>query len=194
MAFQPANEYDIALSRRVSLIVQVVQGVLGAFLLMNAVQGFTHLLLLAVLLITLPLVHGGKQSGVCRGIARVFTTIPLAAFAVFVVEITMCWGEELAMQDYWRTLCVMGGLLLSYLSVGTTYAGIHGKLYDKIVACFTATWLAAIALLATFNRTVTYNIVWSWDNDIVRYVWVFFTVAAAILTWVCAFLPHSRQK
>lgn len=195
MKFRPTDEYDISLARKVCLATQVLQGILGAFLLMNTMLPAFHLLLVAILVIMwLPARFGWEKKG-CRVLVRVLAFIPVPVAGAFVADLIMCWGDTTAMLNWLETLCILGGLLLSYLSVGIAYVSLKGGVYDRIIACFCTAWLAALAALATFTLPVRYGILWSWDNDVVRYIWLALVAAAAILTWLCALLraPKAAQ-
>ncbi len=194
MTFRPTNEYDISLARRVCLGAQIAQGILGVFLLMNTMRPAFHWLLAGILVAILLLTRYGWEKRGCRVLTRVLTGIPLAGAAIFIADLVMSWGDATALLGWLETMCILGGLLLSYLSVGAAYSSMKGGIYDRIVACFCATWLAALAAVCVFSRPVRYTVLWSWDNDIVRYVWLGVVVAAGILTWLCAFLHAPEER
>lgn len=193
MKFRAADEYDVILARKVCLATQVLQGILGAFLLMNTMRPAFHWLLAGVLVAILALTHFGWSKRGCRVLARVLTGILWAAAALFVTDLAMSLGDATAMLGWLETMCILGGLLLSYLSVGAAYISLKGGKYDRIVACFSATWLTALAAAATLYRPVRYATLWSWDNDVVRYVWLAVVAAAAVLTWLCALVRTPEE-
>ena len=194
MKFRPSDEYDIRLARRVCLGAQILQGIVGVFLLMNTMRPAFHWLLAGILVAILLLTRYGWERRGCRVLTRVLTGIPLAGAALFIADLAMNWGDTTAMLGWLETMCILGGLLLSYLSVGTAYSGIKGGVYDRIIACFCSVWLTVLAAICVFSQPVRYTVLWSWDNDIVRYVWLGMVAAAGILTWLCAFLHTPEEK
>ena len=127
-------------------------------------------------------------------VTRVITALPFALSAAFAVDLVLGWGDTVALTDLLSTLCMLMGLTLAYFSVGTAYAAVKGGIYDRTVACFCVTLSTALTAVSTFYRPVRYTLLWSWDNDTVRYIWLGAVTAGAVMVWLCAFLRTPKEK
>ncbi len=194
MSMRATSEADIALIHRTALWLVSVQSVLGVFLLMKTLLPLVHGVLAALLLAVLLLCHYRWERRGFRVLTRVLTGLPLVLAALFAVSLVMLLSAGSALTMLLEFMCILGGVALSYLAPGILYVSLKEGGYDRGVACFTSTWLAALALIATFYTPVRYNIVWSWDSVIVRFAWVVCAVLGTLLTWMCALARTPEQK
>ncbi len=194
MALRATNENDVTLVRRGCVVIQLIQAVFTVFLLMETVTAATHLLAAGLTLLSVVLIRFGWAHRLCRVLTRLLTVIPVLLLALFVTIAVALRHDTLGLGDQLMFMCSTGGVMLSYFTVGTSLAGMKGCLYDKLIACFTATFLAVTVAIATLSKTMRYELLWSWDNDIVRYVWLGMVVAAAVMAWLASWLRAKDVK
>lgn len=194
MSIRATSEVDISLIRRSALWLVSVQSVLGVFLLMKTLLPLVHVVLAAMLLAVLLLCHHRWEKRLARVTVRVLTALPVVLAILFAADLVMTLLAEADLTSSLGTMCIIGGVALSYLATGTLYASLKDGGYDRGIACFSSTVLAALALVATYNSSVCYNILWSWDSVIVRFAWIVCSVLGAVFTWLCAFVQTPEQK
>jgi hypothetical protein len=193
MGVRPTNEYDIELCQKLFNWLQWIQAILGIFLLFQTMITGVHVVLAAVAIIVLLLAHLHWEKTVSRVFARILCGIIPALAVLFLTDMVLTLVNGGTLTAISNTMCVIGGVVLSYLSLAAGTVSLKEGRYDRIIACFSYTWLLGITLLASFTN-VSYSIVWSWDNHIVRIVWVAVVGVATLLCWMCALMRTPEQK
>jgi len=194
MSIRATSEADMSLIRRSALWLVSVQSVLGVFLLMKTLLPVVHVVLAALLLAVLLLCYHCWEKRFARVIVRVLTALPVVLVGLFAADLVLTLIAEADLTRSFETMCIIGGVMLSYLAPGILYVSLKEGGYDRGIACFSSTVLAALALVATYNSSVCYNILWSWDSAIVRFAWIVCSVFGAVFTWMCAFVQTPEQK
>lgn len=187
MNLRPTTQEDIDLCRRMERVFVLVQLAAGVFLAYHTVvlwlQGILALCAVAVWI----LLKCGWEKRACRVIARLVTGIVWLFAAAFLAETITCIvvGFRETVSTLCSDLCTIMPTVLTWLAVGAVMVGLRGGRYDRVVGCFVQTWLLLTAALCVFTGTKDV-LIWSWDNDIVRYIWFGIVAVTTLLMWTGA--------
>lgn len=192
LPFRLSDENDLELCLKYGRIFVWLQAAATLFMLANTVTVLFHAVLLALLAVTLLLVHKLWEKCAVRVVCRVLVGLMMPLLLLFIADIAVAViGNGSAPQSAtWAGVVVLGAWPLTALMPAAFAMAARRGRYDRVVLCLYQTVALICAAIGVF--AVPDAIVWLWDNDKVRYVWFGLVAAATIMSWLCSLIDPER--
>lgn len=180
----------IPASHTVCVIALTLQLLGGGLLTLRFLNGWLYAVLAGVLLVLLAMWWIGRDTRGVRVTVRVLTGLAYAIAGIPLLELAMS-----ALSDWYISLgqcvldaCCMGLPVLLWLSPAVGVFALSRGRYDRFVACFTQTWLAALAVASVAVDGVKEQIPWIWQNSALVSIFIGLCLFATVTVWLCALL------
>lgn len=193
LPFRLSDENDLELCLKYGRIFVWLQAAATLFMLANTVTVLFHTVLLALLAVTLLLVHKLWEKRAVRVVCRVLVGLMMPLLLLFIADIAVAviGSGSAPQQATWAGVVVLGAWpLTALMPAAFAMAARRGGRYDRVVLCLYQTVALICAAIGVF--AVPGAIVWLWDNDKVRYVWFGLVAAATIMSWLCSLIDPDR--
>lgn len=191
MGIKATKEKNSIFCRKLFTGLLWAQAVMGIFMLYNTLVPAAHAVLVVIAAVAVLVAKSLWEKPAARITARVLCGVPFLLAVTFLVQLVQMLVLQMPLLALAEYMCIIGGVVLCYFTVAAGTVSLRGGVYDKVVACFCCTWMAAITALISFTKAGE-NVLFTWEHLIVKVVWVVVTAAAAVLCWVCAFLKEEK--
>lgn len=166
-------------------IVLWATSVMSLLMTIKSLVVYVHMVMLLLLLAIVLLSRLSWERRWARVVSRVLIGLPLAALLLAVTEAIMlaCVGESILSAGF--GLCLIGIPLVSWILPGAADVAAHRGRYDRWMVRLYSVWMLLMVLADCFSP-IRDALVWTWDMDLLRYVWSALAIAQTILCWLCA--------
>lgn len=181
--------------RRIFMGAQWVQVCLSIPLCFHLARPAISLVGMTVVLVVFLLTKYGQQAKSARIIARLLVGIVWLLAAAFAVDAGITLAYNQPSEVVWVSMVAIAGPSLPYLSLAAGANAVQGVIYDRVVACFSSTWLLVISLL--HNLTDVQNFIQPnayIDNPTpLWWAWTALLAITAVSCYICAFMRVSTD-
>lgn len=166
-------------------IILWATSVMSLLMTIKSLVVYVHIVMVILLLAIVLMSRLAWERRWARVVSRVLIGLPLAVLLLAVVQAALLvyGGDSIASAAF--GLCLIGVPVIGWILPGTAEAAAHRGRYDRWVVRLYSVWLLLMVLADCFSP-IKDALVWTWDAQLLRYLWSGLAIAQTVLCFMCA--------